>query len=127
MRQKYQERSITSVHMMRQQRKIASTKGPPAPIISRTVSVEPVTMSRTVSVELVTMWRNSGTSQPFRTLEALGEQSGALLVENLHDRARHRRESCVEEEQRNRDAEAEHCRDHRLADAVRHQARVART
>src|SRR4030095_14310535 len=59
-------------------------------------------------------------------LDALGEETRALLVEELHDLSRDRREECVEEQQRNRDAEAQPRRDHGRADTVRHELRIAR-
>ena len=49
-----------------------------------------------------------------------------LLVESLRHAARERGQARVHEQQRDRDAEAEHRRDHRLADAVGHEPRIAR-
>ena len=60
-------------------------------------------------------------------LDVLGEKPGALLVEDLNDVLRQRREPGIDEQQRNRDAESEHRGDHGLADAGRHELRIARS
>src|SRR5262245_34341187 len=127
---KYQTRSITSVHIRSPHRKIQTTKGPPCETRSDTAasgedscvrsdssmagSLEGVPAEQAALVALA------------HSLEALREQPRALLVEDLHHASRHRGEAGVDEEQRDRDPEPEHRGDHGLADAVRHQARIAR-
>src|SRR5262245_61938402 len=128
-REKNQMRSITSVHISRPQAKIRPTNRPPWRIISRRDSSgEPKAVRNASGMG----GRPAGAAEQAallalaRALEALGQHARALLVEDLHDLARHRREAGVHEQQRDRDAEPEHRRDHCLADAVGHQARIAR-
>src|SRR5262245_51064570 len=108
---KYQTRSRSSVHITTPALKIQKTNGPPP---------------TTRSVAAATGMSKKSTTDPMLPLDALGQQTRALLVENLHHRLRERNQPRVGEEQRNRDAEPEHRRDHGLTDTVRHQLRIAR-
>src|SRR5713226_8484734 len=87
-------------------RKIHITNGPPPP-----------TSSETAAAGLKSRCNADTMTLPF---DALGQQAGALFVESLDDLTRQRRETGVDEKQRNRDAQAEDRRDHRLPDAVSH-------
>src|SRR5262245_24337533 len=98
-REKYQNRSITSVHITKPHRKMKKTKGPPSPTRSETAPIGQSSASTTIV---------SGAL----SLEAGGEQPGALLIEDLDHVARQRCEPGVDEEQRDRDPEAEHGGDH---------------
>src|SRR5262245_45902934 len=98
MRQKYHNRSMTSVDMMTPHVKIQNTNGPP-----------PATRSRTASTGF-----SSQSSMAF--LNALREQPGALLIEQLHDLSRECGQESVGEKQRDCDAETQHRRDHGRAD-----------
>src|SRR5258705_10319956 len=117
---KYHARSITSVHITKPHRKIQPTNGPPSAIRSVTAAIGQSSWSAIDSSTARDLLRVA------RALEALGEDSRALLVEDLHDLARQRREAGVREQERVRDADPEDRRDHRLADAVRPAARNAR-
>src|SRR3954466_15448475 len=72
MRLKYQNRSIAIHHMTTQVAKIQSTIGPPSSRIE----------CRALN------GASSGSSSSGLPLQALGQQAGALLVENLHDALR---------------------------------------
>src|SRR5262245_1430551 len=99
---KNQYSSAISIQHSAPIRNISTTNGPPTP-----------NNSRDAPTKLMTL--RLGTP----LLDALGQEARALLVEDLHDAARHRREERVHEQQRDGDAEARDRRDHGLADAVR--------
>src|SRR5690606_31000997 len=96
-------------HIKTPERKIHTTYGPPSSASS-------------------TMPRISGSCSSMLSppLDSFCEHARALLVENLHDRPRQPAQGCIREQQRDRDAEAEHRCNHGLADTARHQPRIAR-
>src|SRR5689334_17165683 len=100
---------MVMVHITRHEMKIHSTATPPASTRSPTAENGAKRMS-------IMARRNgrSGLLQALVLLEPLGQQAGALLVQDLHDLARTRLQRRVDEQQRHRDAEAEHRRDHGL-------------
>src|SRR5262245_365522 len=130
MRVKYQTRSTTSVHIKRPQAKIPTTKGPPWSTRSETAASGEDQVARKPSGMFPALAAAIAEQAAFllraHAFEALGEHAGALLVEELHHAPRHRGQPRVHEQQRDGDAEAQHRRDHRLADAVGHQTRIAR-
>src|SRR5690606_25438143 len=106
-RMKYQYRSRISVHIRTPHRKIQTTNGPP-------------------SFASSTMPRNSGIcSNTPLFLDAFRQHAGALLVQYLDHRTRQSVQQGICEQERDRDAEAQHRGDHGLADTGGHQPRVA--
>src|SRR5882757_9463333 len=101
---KYHQRSITIDHMIRQAAKIRVTTKPPSSTMSR--------KARSGA---------SSASCMLRALQAAGQQAGALFIDDLHDRAGHRGEPGIGEQQRDGDAQAQNGGDHRLRDTRRHQ------
>src|SRR6187401_967595 len=98
-REKYHARSITSVHITTPDRKMNRTNGPP-----------PSTRSRTAVTGIAIQLGSSTALHSLRAarFDALRQHAGALLFQGRNDLARQRYQRGVGEQQRNRDAQAEH-------------------
>src|SRR5689334_9047695 len=105
---------MVMVHISRHAVKIHSTATPPDATRSRTAT-------NGANRKSIMTAAASVLDRGLHLFQPLGEQAGALLVEDLDDRARARLQRRVDEQERDGDAEAEHRRDHGLADALRHQ------